>query len=154
MGRILAIDYGEKRVGLALSDPDRMIAVPFELLVRTNLATDIARIVTIIDEQRVDALVAGKPLHSHGAPSEMVQRVETFVTLIVAQRRLPVHWIDEGYTSIEADEILRLHSRDWRKRKAKVDMVAAQIILRVYLESLPKHGRPEDRDPYRHSDDP
>lgn len=135
MGRILGIDFGTKRIGLALTDPLRMIASPYDVIQRQSKAADIAAIVRVIDEEKVDALVIGKPYHANGSAGEMVKVVEAFAAEIVAKRPLPVHFVDETYSSIEADELLRQHSKDWRKRKAKVDMVAAQIILRSYLEN-------------------
>lgn len=135
MGRVLGIDYGEKRIGLALTDPMRIIASPFETLVRSDLASDLDELAGIIAEQEVEEIVLGSPCNTDGSRGEMVRRVEEFAAKVRERVGLPIHYVDETYTSLEADEILRLEHRDWRKRKAKKDMVAAQIILRTWLES-------------------
>ena len=135
IGRLLGIDYGEKRVGLALSDPTQTIARPFEVLERTVWERDIARLETIVKEEMVIGFVVGLPRNTDGTDGPMVKKVEDFVARIRERLDLPVYWVDETYTSIEADELLREHSKDWRRRKEKIDMVAAQIILRTWLDS-------------------
>lgn len=134
-GRLLGIDYGEKRIGLAMSDPSRIIASPFEVLERREIEKDLAALVRIIDDECVKELVVGRPYHAHGDKGVMVARVEAFVNSLTKLRPLPVHWVDERYTSLEADEILRVEHSRWQDRKKKRDMVAAQIILRTFLES-------------------
>lgn len=134
-GRLLGIDYGEKRIGLATSDPERIIASPFDVLVRTTPEKDLAALARIIDDESVKELVFGRPYHAHGDKGVMVARVEAFVALLIKLRPLPVHWVDERYTSFEADEILRVEHSRWQDRKKKRDMVAAQIILRTFMES-------------------
>ena len=134
-GRVLGIDYGGKRIGLALSDPMRIIASPHDTLVRTELKADLEQLAAVIDEYEVTALVIGQPNNTDGSAGEMVRRVEAFVAALVELRPLPVHWIDETYTSLEADALLRQQHKDWKSRKAKVDKVAAQLILRTYLAS-------------------
>lgn len=135
MGRVLGVDYGEKRIGLALSDPMRIIASPFRTLVRTALDEDLTALAEVVEEQEVEEIVLGLPCNTDGSRGEMVRRVEGFAELVRERTRRPVHFADETYTSLEADEILRQAHRDWRDRKAKKDMVAAQIILRTWLES-------------------
>lgn len=135
MGRLLGIDYGEKRIGLALTDPQKIIASPFDVLERRDIAQDLARLEKIIDEEEVEAYVVGKPYHAHGAGGQMVAKVEAFMAQVVARRARPIHWIDERLTSFEAEEVLRLEHKRWQDRKKRIDMVAAQIILRTYLEN-------------------
>lgn len=134
MGRLLGLDYGEKRIGLATTDPLQIIASPREVLHRTTLGADLDFLETFVKEEEVEAFVVGHPLNTDGTRNKMVERVEAFVAKLVLRCPLPVHWVDETYSSQEAEELLRLESHDWRKRKPKIDMVAAQIILRNYLE--------------------
>lgn len=131
---MLGIDYGERRIGLALSDPLRIIATPFDVLERTDLASDLASIAKVIDDEDVHELVVGQPNNTDGTRSDMVARVESFVAKLLEVRSLPVHWVDESFTSLEAEELLRAESRDWRVRKRRIDKVAAQIILRTWLD--------------------
>jgi putative holliday junction resolvase len=146
MGRLLGIDYGEKRIGLALSDPLQIIASPFDTIQRTSLAADLDRLAALIDEQEVEALVVGAPLHTHGAESEMGARARLFVAALVERRPRPVHWVDERYSSLEADDLLRSHSRDWRKRKPMLDKMAAQIILRGFMDGRDRRRAPPPED--------
>jgi len=136
MGRLLGVDYGEKRIGLALSDPMGIIASPFQVLWRTDLEADIDRFSEVVDEQKVTAFVVGRPRHTDGREGEMVEKAESFVEVLTQRCPLPVHWIDETYTSLEAEELLKEQFSDWRDRKDRIDMVAAQIILRTHLDSL------------------
>ncbi len=134
MGRLLGIDYGEKRIGLALTDPQKIIARPFELIERKDLAQDLARLEKIVDAEEVEAYVVGRPFHAHGDSGQMVKKVDAFVAALVARRERPVHWVDERLTSFEAEETLRIEHKRWQDRKKKIDMLAAQIILRSFLE--------------------
>jgi putative Holliday junction resolvase len=140
MGRLLGLDYGEKRIGIAASDPLQIIASPREVLHRTTIDADIDHIARIVEEDEVEAFVVGCPFNTDGTRNKMVERVEAFVAELTVRCPIPVHWVDETYSSQEAEEILRMESYDWRKRKPKIDMVAAQIILRNYLE------RPQNRE--------
>lgn len=140
MGRLLGLDYGEKRIGIAASDPLQIIASPREVLHRTTIEADIDHIARIVEEDEVEAFVVGCPFNTDGTRSKMVDRVEAFVAELIVRCPIPVHWVDETYSSQEAEELLRMESYDWRKRKPKIDMVAAQIILRNYLE------RPQNRE--------
>ena len=135
IGRHLGIDWGEVRIGLALSDPMGIIASPHDTLGRRNLEFDLDQLAKLVAEKEVMGFVVGRPRNTDGTEGPAVRMVEEFVESLVARCPLPVHWIDEAYTSIEADNMLREHSGDWRKRKPKLDMVAAQIILRIWLES-------------------
>lgn len=133
MGRLLGIDYGERRIGLALSDPMGIIASPHEVLTRTDLQRDLDHLAALVDEEQVEGFVVGLPRNADGSEGEMVERVEVFVAALTGRCDLPVHWVDESYTSIEAENLLREQYRDWRDRKSRIDMVAAQIILRTHL---------------------
>lgn len=134
-GRALGIDYGEKRIGLALTDPMRIIASPHDTLHRTTAAEDLDVLARLVEDEDVRDIVLGLPCNTDGTRGVMVERVEAFAKLLTERTALPIHYVDETYTSLEADELLRQEHRDWRKRKAKKDMVAAQIILRTWLES-------------------
>jgi len=134
-GRVLGIDYGDKRIGLALTDPMRIIATPFRVIHRTELEADLDVLAEIIREEEVVELVMGEPRNTDGSAGPMVERVRRFAARLVERCPLPLHWVDETYTSLEADELLRQAHKDWRKRRTKIDMVAAQVILRSFLEN-------------------
>ena len=133
MGRFLAIDYGDRRIGLAVSDATETLASPLRLLKRTEVGEDFRVLVQVIDDEQIVALVVGAPLNDDGTKGAMVIRIEAFIDQLLTQRALPVFWVDEAFTSIEAEEILRRSVKDWRVRRERIDVLAAQLILQSFL---------------------
>jgi putative transcription antitermination factor YqgF len=103
-GRVLAIDYGRRRLGLALSDEGRMLARPLETLVRVNRQSDLAHLRRIVREQGVAQLVVGLPLRLDGAAGDMAAEARAFAARLGKAVRLPVALVDERLTSWEASE--------------------------------------------------
>ncbi|MFT7619359.1 MAG: putative Holliday junction resolvase [Planctomycetota bacterium] len=141
MHRILALDYGEKRIGIALSDPLGILATGHSTYERKQLQDDLAYLTSIMEEQDVVTWVIGLPLNADGSEGEMVERAERFANVLSEHAGRPFEWADESYSSLEADEILKEKYKDWKRRKAERDMVAAQVILRHYLEFGPSPRR-------------
>ncbi len=134
-GRLLALDYGSKRIGAALSDPLRVLTRAWGLIEREKEGeAHLDTIRAIIAEEQVTAIVLGLPRNADGSEGPMVAAVRAFGARLEEVTGLPVHYSDESYSSLEADEILREKHRDPRKRKAERDVIAAQIILRHFLE--------------------
>ncbi|MEA3286844.1 MAG: Holliday junction resolvase RuvX [Candidatus Marinimicrobia bacterium] len=133
-GRILAIDPGGRRVGLALSDPMRIIASPFETLLIKDNADAIRQICLVIEEQQVTELVVGMPLRPGAQKSEQAKRVEVFIEVLKAAVKLPVYTIDESYSSVEAEESLHQMGKKVGQDKGAVDRIAAAIILKQFLQ--------------------
>lgn len=133
-GRILAIDPGGRRVGLALSDPMRIIASPFETLLVQDNADAIRQIKTIIRDQEVTELVVGVPLRPGAEKSEQAKRVETFIKELREQVQEPVYTVDESYSSVEAEESLHRMGKKVGQDKGAVDRIAAAIILKQYMK--------------------
>ncbi|HEX2963533.1 MAG TPA: Holliday junction resolvase RuvX [Ignavibacteriales bacterium] len=138
--RILAIDYGEKRVGLALCDPLRIFAYPFKTILndrnfRTNL-------LSIIKENSVSLILLGYPLKENGMKTDVTEAVEKFKTELEGLAKLPVILRDERYTSAIAKEriIESVKSKKKRRDKGLLDKNAASIILQDYLDENPKKG--------------
>lgn len=138
--RILAIDYGEKRVGLALCDPLRIFAYPFKTILndrnfRTNL-------LSIIKENSVSLILLGYPLKENGMKTDVTEAVEKFKTELEGLAKLPVILRDERYTSAIAKEriIESVKSKKKRRDKGLLDKNAASIILQDYLNENPKKG--------------
>lgn len=143
MGRILAVDYGTKRTGLAVTDPARIIAGPLET-VPTHTAADY--IVKYTAENPVDIIVVGKPLQSDGSPSETFPHVKGFMFRLA--KLLPgikVVWFDERYTSVMAQRAIIDSGvgRERRRDKGLVDRVSAAIILQGYMESM-QYGKDKE----------
>ena len=103
-GRVLAIDYGRRRLGLAVSDEGRMVARPLETVERVNRRADLARLRRIVREQAVAQLVVGLPLRLDGTPGEMADEAREFGARAAKALRLPVAMVDERLTSWEASE--------------------------------------------------
>ena len=138
-GRILAVDVGARRVGLAISDASRTLARPLETILVTG-DTDAAdrvarRAVELADEDGgLAAIVVGMPSRLDGTPSPQTARVAAFIEKLTARTPLPIATEDERLSSREAESRLAVHERDWRKRKKKLDAAAAAIILQDYLD--------------------
>lgn len=132
--RILGIDYGRKRIGLAISDPLGMMAHGLETVRRQSLRKDIAFLANLIREHQVGLLVVGNPLLLSGESSEMSQEAEGFAERLSEAARVPYRMWDERMTSQEAGHLLRETGRT-AQRDGGVDRLAAQIILDSYLAS-------------------
>jgi putative Holliday junction resolvase len=135
MGRILALDYGRRRIGLALSDELRLTAAPLTTLERTNRRTDLRRLREIVERHNVALILVGRPLHLDGAESEISAEAARFAARLRAALRRPVELVDERLSSWAAEE-LRREIRGTRARSSKKrDELAAALILRDYLAS-------------------
>jgi len=135
--RVLGIDLGRRRIGLAISDPTGTLARPLTTLSVTGTAAgvvlrEISRIAG--EEDGLDAIVVGLPGHLDGSSSEETARVLKFIDSLRARMSVPVHTQDERLTSREAESRLAVREPDWRKRKKRLDAAAAAIILQDYLD--------------------
>lgn len=133
-GRILAIDPGGRRVGLALSDPMRIIASPYKTLLVTDTSDAIAQIKVVISDQQVTEVVVGIPLRPGAEKSEQAKRVETFIEMLQGQVDQPVYTVDESYSSVEAEASLHQMGKKIGQDKGAVDRLAAAVILKQYLQ--------------------
>lgn len=134
-GRILAIDYGLKRIGLALSDALRIVATPLKTIENTPNA--IAEIMNIIKAEEVNLILCGIPFRNDDKNDEWIANIKNFANKIAKQSNLEVIFIDEFMTSKKAVQIMVNNGKKKSKRSEKgaVDKVAAAIILQDYLES-------------------
>lgn len=137
--RVLAIDVGGRRIGLAISDPSRTLARPLSTLTVTSPADGVARVAVEIarlerDEDGLSSIVVGMPRRLDGSPSEETVRVAAFIEALKVRTALPIVTADERLTSREAESRLSVLESDWRQRKKKLDAAAAAIILQEYLD--------------------
>ena len=138
-GRVLAIDYGRRRLGLAISDPLRLTARPLATWIRSNRRHDLARLRRLCREQEVNLIVVGWPLQLAGTQGEMAGEAARFAERVRADLRIPAELMDERLSSWEAEQTLteaaggksRVHDR----KQQRLDEVAAAVILRDYLRS-------------------
>lgn len=137
-GRVLAIDVGGKRTGLAISDATRTLARPLDVIHSANpLELLLARIAQLqAEDDGVGVIVVGLPKRLDGSPNDQTPRVEALATRLRARLDMPVLLQDERLTSVEAESRLAIREKDWKRRKAKLDAAAAAIILQEYLDRL------------------
>jgi putative Holliday junction resolvase len=138
MGRIAAIDYGTVRLGIAISDPEQTIASPYENYTRRDKQADLRRLKRLVDEERVTLLVVGLPVHLSGQESQKSREARQFGQWLEESLKVPVVYFDERFTSSEAEQFLLDAQMTRKRRKARMDMLAAQILLSAYLESQSK----------------
>ena len=134
-GVVAGIDFGTVRIGVAVSDPRRVIAFPYVNYTRRNEARDAEFFKKLATDERITQFVVGLPLHLSGDLSEKAQEAIAFGKWLGELTGVPVDYYDERYTSVEAEEYLIEANVTRKKRKQKLDKVAAQILLAAYLES-------------------
>jgi putative holliday junction resolvase len=139
-GPVLGLDLGTRRIGLAVSDSEGVIAFPIGALERRGLAADIAALCELIRERGVKSAVVGLPLHLDGRSSPGADAARRFARALEEASSLPVALVDERLTTVLAERALRESPRGRRLRKQRVDALAAALILRTYLEQ-PREGR-------------
>ena len=137
--RVLALDVGARRVGVAISDATATLARPLETIAVRDETDAVARVARRIadlasEDDGVSTIIVGLPVRLDGARSEQSARVGTFIEALRQQTRIPIVVADERLTSREAESRLAVRERDWRKRKQKLDAAAAAIILQDYLD--------------------
>jgi len=134
--RIIGIDYGEKRIGIAISDPLGITAQGLPTIERTNIQEDMQKILNIIREKEVGEIVVGLPKHMNNSLGEKAQEVLAFVDLLKKHSNLPVSVIDERLSTVRAQRAMLEGNLSRKKRKDRVDMIAAQLILQDYLDRI------------------
>lgn len=133
--RTLGIDFGERRIGLAISDPEGRFALPWRTLERASDAAALAELAALVDAEQIVALVVGEPLRpADGRLTDAARRVRGFGEKLARRTGLPVEWIDETLTSREADERLREAGVPRAQWAARRDALAAQIVLQEALD--------------------
>jgi putative Holliday junction resolvase len=134
--RILALDLGKKRIGLAISDPLGITAQGLPNLVRTNKRADLDALGHLARERGVNLILMGNPINMKGAEGRQSAWVRDFAGAIQQRLGLPVRFWDERLTSVEAGRVLRESGISIEKRAAAVDRLSAVILLQSYLDSL------------------
>lgn len=133
-GRLLGVDYGTKRVGLAISTPDQSIASPLEIRVRQNESQDLRYFREILENYTVRGIVVGLPIHVNGNEGQKAHEARVYGEWFAKHFSLPVAFWDERYTSAVAEEFMIGLDLTRDQRKKRIDMLAAQIMLQSYLE--------------------
>lgn len=144
MGRVLGIDYGAKRLGLALSDASGTLASPWRVVARPPSEPETVRLVCAEiarlagEDDGLAAVVVGWPRRLDGTPTDQTPIVEAFAGAVERQCGITVVLQDERLSSVEAESRLALRERDWRVRKRTLDAAAAAVVLQDYLDARPR----------------
>ena len=134
--RILALDHGTKRIGVAVSDETRTVAQPLEFIPAEPFADFLARLRQLIREKEVELILVGLPRNMDGSYGPAAEKVQTFVTALKDAVVVPVKTLDERLTSAQANRVLIQGGVRRDKRKVKVDKMAAAILLQGYLDGI------------------
>lgn len=134
--RILGIDYGEKRIGMAVSDPLGITAQGLPTIERTNIQDDLQKILNVVREKDVKEIVVGLPKNMNNSLGEKAQAVLNFVALLKKHINIPINVIDERLSTVRANRAMLEGDLSRKKRKDRVDMIAAQLILQDYLANI------------------
>jgi putative Holliday junction resolvase len=134
--RALGIDFGERRIGLAISDPAGRLAVPLATLERRTDRVAVAQIAEIAGREGIGRLVVGEPVGLDGERGDAAQRARRFGEKLAAKTGLPLTFVGEALTTVEAHERLREAGIDPRRQPERLDAVAAQILLQEALDVL------------------
>lgn len=141
-GRIAGVDFGTVRIGVAITDPAQQLASPLENYTRRGMAADAAYFRKLAAEERIAGFVVGLPVHTSGNESEKSFQSRQFAQWLAETTSLPVRLFDERYTSAHAEEALLAAGLTKKRRKERMDKLAAQILLVAYLESGQRQGSP------------
>jgi putative holliday junction resolvase len=142
--RVLGIDYGRRRIGLALSDATGLLARPWKTVAApgasSRMAAAVAAEIELLaaEPDGLSAVVLGYPRRLNGGSNEQTAAVESFASLLQSRVTVPVVLQDERLSSREAESLLARTEKDWRKRKAQLDAASAAVILQDYLDAQPR----------------
>lgn len=142
-GRILAIDYGTRRIGLAVSDALGITAQGLPTLTRRRLRDDLEHIRKLVEDHSVERVILGNPIGMSGGKTAMAERVEAFARKLRRRLACPVELWDERLTSVEAHRLLRESGMGIEKRRRAADRVAASLLLETYLDRRALRHTPE-----------
>jgi len=143
-GRIAGIDYGTVRIGIALTDPGQTLASPLENYTRRTTRQDAERFRRLVADEDVKLFVVGLPVHLDGRESRKSSEAREFGDWLAEVTGVEVVFFDERFTSSEAEQFLLGAGLTQRRRKKRIDMVAAQIMLAAYLESRTRGQEPPE----------
>ena len=132
--RSLGLDIGDKRIGVALSDPGGILASPFTILDRRDDAADVEAIIDIVSQQQVEQIVVGLPRSMDGSIGMQAEKVKSFVQKLCSRTEVPVEFRDERLTTVLAKRLMQSVGKKKSRKKARDDAIAAELILQGYLE--------------------
>mgnify|MGYP001211255310 FL=1 len=137
MGRILGLDYGDRRIGLALSDPSKMIASPFKFIINTGDDEVLDSLKILIAEEDIEAIVVGLPIGMKGQETKQTTKVREFSELL-SSLTIPISFEDERLSSVSAEKSMIQQKIKTGHHKGMIDQRAAAILLQQYLDRYSK----------------
>ncbi len=143
--RVLALDVGDKRIGVAVSDPSQVLARSLKVIQRGSRREDFAALARLVEEYEVERVVVGYPWSLDGKAHAQAEKVERYATGLAKALTVPVLLWDERLSTVSAERLLREAGRRGKKRREKVDAVAAAVILQDYLDSEIQNPKLEAR---------
>lgn len=133
--KIMALDVGRSRIGVAFSDPDQTLAFPHAAIDRASEPEDIAAVLDLAQESDVQDIVVGLPLSLSGEAGPQAREVTRFARSLSARAEVPVTTLDERYSTVQAERLMRQAGQQPSRNRPDVDAMAAAIILQSYLDS-------------------
>ncbi|MDO8673290.1 MAG: Holliday junction resolvase RuvX [Dehalococcoidia bacterium] len=133
--RILALDVGDKRIGVARSDPEGMLASSLTVINRVGKKRDARAIALLAEENEAGQIVVGLPLNMDGSEGQQALKVKEFAVALSTRTRIPVEFWDERLSTFQAQQFMQQDERNIAERKAWIDAVSAAVILQSYLDS-------------------
>ena len=135
--RVLGLDVGDRRIGVALSDETGLLASPLPTLERVGPRKDLKAIAALVRDRGAGEIVVGLPYNMDGSVGPQAEKVRAFAEALAPVARVPVRYWDERLTTVEAEQILIERDVSRQRRKGLVDQVAAVLILQSYLDARP-----------------
>ncbi len=133
--RILALDVGDRRIGVAISDPSQVLARSLKVIQRGSRQEDFAAVARLVEEHEVERVVVGYPRSLDGTAGEQADKVERYAVGLAESLAVPVLLWDERFSTVSAERLLREVGLRGQKKQERVDAVAAAVILQDYLDS-------------------
>jgi len=132
--RNLGLDIGDKRIGVALSDPEGILASPFTIITRRDITADVEAIINIVNQQGVERIIVGLPRSMDGSIGRQAEKVEAFAQKLCSHTEVPVEFRDERLTTVSAKRLMQSVGKKKTGKKARDDAIAAALILQSYLD--------------------
>jgi len=136
--RSLGLDIGDKRIGVALSDPQGLLASPLTIINRRDETADIKAITDIVSQHQVGQIIVGLPRSMDGSLGQQAEKVKTFTQKLCSHTDVPVEFRDERLTTVSAKRLMQAVKTPKNRRKARDDAIAAALILQGYLDETLK----------------
>lgn len=137
----IGLDVGERRIGVATSDPLGITAQPHSFIARSGGAADLQKLLAIAEEVGARGFVLGLPLRTDGSQGPEAQKVQEWADALRAETSLPIEWVDERFTTVLAERALREQGVKGAARRERVDQVAAALILQTFLDRRRQHAQ-------------